>query len=163
MRASVGSKSILPAHLSSLYFLMSRIPLSDTGSLHRERLHGRAPEIPEKRIELASAFFSSQTFSKELRLTLVFDNWREYCVAKAGPSHETQAETRTSLAVGLAQLFVQSHQDLDEHVFAVVNQAFSEKKIAELFAFMVFLCVSQMSGALLGLKAGDAYEERAAS
>lgn len=141
---------------------MSHIPLSGNGSSPWERLLGHAPEILERWVELENAFFASDTFSPELReqvrRALAFGNGCEYCKAKAGPPDEKQSDPRISLAVGFAQLFGRNHRDIDDSIFNALREKFSEKEIAELFAFMSFICASQMFGASLGLKPRENHE-----
>lgn len=142
---------------------MSRITQSENGSSPWERLLGHAPEILERWAELENAFFSSSTFTPEfreqVRRALAFGNGCEYCMAKAGRPDEKQSNSRISLAVGFAQLFVRNHQDIDDSSFNVLKTEFSEKEISELFAFMSFICASQMYGASLGLKPRGTYEQ----
>lgn len=61
-------------------------------------------------------------------------------------------------AVGFAKLFVRGHRDLDEGVFSVLKAEFSDKEIVELFAYMSFICASQMFGASFDLKPRETYE-----
>ena len=141
---------------------MSRISQSNNGSSPWERLLGHTPTILERWIALENAFFSSDTFSPELceqvRRALAFGNGCEYCMAKAGRPDEKLPDPRISLAVGFAQLFVRDHREIDEGIFSVLKTEFSDKEIAELFAYMSFICASQMFGASLDLKPRETYE-----
>lgn len=141
---------------------MSRISLSENGASPWERLLGHRPEILKPWIALEEAFFSSDTFSPELReqvrRTLAFGHGCTYCMAKAGQPDEHQPDLRVSLAVGCAQLFARNHRDMDDSVFDALKAAFSDREISELFALMAFLSASQMFGAALGLQSRETYE-----
>jgi alkylhydroperoxidase family enzyme len=141
--------------------IMSRIALSETGATPWERLLGNAPTILEKWVALEHAFMSSPTFSdtlrEQVRRALAFGNRCDYCMAKAGPPDESQPDRRTSLAVGLAQRFVQDHRNIDTTTFEALRAEFSEKELCELFAYMSFFCASQMFGASLGLQPAEEY------
>ena len=141
---------------------MSRISLSDQGASPWERLLGHTPTILQQWIALEEAFFSSGTFSPELReqvrRTLAWGNGCAYCMAKSGRPDEHQADPRISLAVGCAEIFAQNPQDMDESVFDLLKTEFSEAEISELFAFMSFLSASQRFGAALGLESRETYE-----
>jgi alkylhydroperoxidase family enzyme len=87
---------------------MAHIPPSAIGTTNYERVLGHAPHLLASWSALEDAFSKQSVLNKELleqvRRTLAESHGCEYCQAKGGPPSPTQAEFKTSLAVGLAQV-----------------------------------------------------------
>jgi len=138
---------------------MPRLPLSAHGGTPFERLIGHNPAILEAWLKLEDAFFSSPTFTAQLReqvrRALAFGNRCEYCMARAGPPDRDGVQGDESLALAMADLIGQDHrQVLPEHV-AMLAAEFGPAAAAELLAFASFISACQMFGAMNGLMAED--------
>ncbi|MGB8956406.1 MAG: hypothetical protein WCC10_13615, partial [Tumebacillaceae bacterium] len=75
----------------------------------------------------------------------------EYCMAKGRPN-DVQPDLRTSLAVAYAQMVAEDHKGVEDHVFQVLREHFTEAEIAQLTALICFFTASQMFGAILDLQ-----------
>lgn len=141
---------------------MARLIFSDNGFSPFERILGHNPGILQKWGELEAAFFESKTFAPDLleqvRRTLAYGNGCEYCMAKAGLPDDAQSTLRASMAVAIAQRVVENHRDFTDADFSTFKQVFSEAELSELFAFICFICASQMFGASLRLMPWQTYE-----
>ena len=62
-------------------------------------------------------------------------------------------DPKVSLAIAFAQLVLQSRGAIDDSMFNVLKEEFSDEELAELCAFICFTTASQMFGALLRLEA----------
>ena len=77
----------------------------------------------------------------------------EYC-ASLGAPEDHSGDTRTSLAVGFAELVVADPSGITDAQFDVLREEFSEEEIVELVAWICLVSISgQMFGAVLGLEA----------
>jgi alkylhydroperoxidase family enzyme len=89
---------------------------------------------------------------EQVRRTLALGHGCEYCLAKAGPPAPRHDELRTSLAVGLAQVFAADHKGITEPMLATMREHFSEAELVELVAFMGFMWAGGSFGRVLGVK-----------
>ena len=120
-----------------------RISQSLIGSTPYERVMGHAPHVLEPWSKLEEVFFSRSVLPADLleqvRRTLALGHGCEYCMAKGGPPEPKHEAMRTSLAVGLAQLFAADHREIDEVQLNIIREHFSEPELVELVAFMGFM------------------------
>jgi alkylhydroperoxidase family enzyme len=146
---------------------MSRVSLSDVGSTPYERTMGHAPHVLESWSRLEEAFFRRSILPAQLleqvRRTLALGHGCAYCQAKSGPPDKHQAEFKTSLAVGLAQVFATDHREVDERMLQAMRAHFSEPELVELVAFMSFMWAGGTFGSVLGIQATESYEPRTSS
>ncbi|AOY77701.1 carboxymuconolactone decarboxylase family protein [Clostridium formicaceticum] len=133
---------------------MARIPFSQEGFSLFQQLLGHNKHILERWSSLDKCFFSSHTFTPELkeeiRRTLAFNNNCQYCMAKGKPSDQI-TDSRILIATEIADI-VSKNQPIDDQCFNRLKNEFSDKEISELFAFICFITASQKFGALLDLQ-----------
>ncbi len=132
---------------------MVTISFSQNGSTPFQQLLGHHKGILEKWILLEDYFFSSKTFSPELkeevRRTLAYQNGCEYCMAKGAPS-KNKMDSRTQLAVYAAELS-DKKTHLSDAECSALKEVFTESEISELLAFICFITACQRFGALMNL------------
>jgi alkylhydroperoxidase family enzyme len=128
---------------------------------------GHAPLVLESWSRLEEVFFRRSILPAQLleqvRRTLALGHGCAYCQAKAGPPDKCQAEFRTSLAVGLAQVFATDHKGIDERMLQTMREHFSEPELVELVAFMSFMWAGGTFGNVLGIQAPERYESKTSS
>lgn len=133
---------------------MTTIALSQNGITPFQQLLGHHKDILEKWIALDKSFFSSDTFSAELkeevRRVLAFNNGCEYCMAKGIPS-ENIMDSRIRLATWLADASTKKTH-IDDHEFSKIKKEFTDGEISELLAYICFMTACQRFGALLNLE-----------
>jgi len=143
---------------------MSRIPESDVGETPYERIMGHAPHVLAPWLELEGIFFRRSILPAELleqvRRTLAQGHGCEYCLAKSGPPDDRHAALRTSLAVGLAQVFASGHRNIDDALIETMRQHFSDAELVELVAFMGFMWAGGAFGQVLGIQPAPAMPEK---
>ena len=134
---------------------MARIANSAHGSTPFTKLLGHNPDVLRHWDLLEQTLYATTPFTPELieqvRRTLAFGNGCEYCMAKGRPN-DVQPDLRTSLAVAYAQRVVDDHKGVEDHVFQVLREQFTEADIAQLTALICFFTASQMFGAILDLQ-----------
>jgi alkylhydroperoxidase family enzyme len=82
----------------------------------------------------------------------------EYCKSLGAPE-DHKGDTRTSLAVGFAQLVAADPTGISDATFDVLREEFSEDEIVELVAWICLVSIAgQMFGAVLGLEAASPEE-----
>jgi len=139
---------------------MSRISPSSIGTTPYERVMGHAPHVLEPWSRLEEVFFRRTLLPADLleqvRRTLALGHGCEYCMAKGGPPESRHQAMRTSLAVGLAQLFAADHREIDETQLKVMREHFSEPELVELVAFMGFMWAGGTFGKVFGIAPVDA-------
>lgn len=122
---------------------MAHLPPSAQGTSNYERVMGHAPHVLAAWSALEDTFFNRSVLPKplleELRKTLAGSHGCAYCQAKGGPPSLTHAEVRTSLAVGLAQVYAADHAGIDGKMLQVLGEHFSHEELVELVAFMGFM------------------------
>lgn len=134
---------------------LARISYSKSGDTPFQQLLGHNEDIRAQWVELEEAFYRSGRLSQDLkeqvRRTLAFGNGCKYCQAKGKPSisHE---DSRISLAVAFADLFLNHRDSINQNTFNVLRSEFSEPEIAELCSFVCFTTASQMFGAVMDLQ-----------
>ncbi|MDN4525017.1 carboxymuconolactone decarboxylase family protein [Fictibacillus fluitans] len=135
---------------------MARIKKSAYGDSPFQQLLGHNPEIMNKWNDLGSLLAEegelSSMLKEQVRRTLAQGNGCEYCKAKGRPEPHLFDE-KTSIAVGLADVFLKVKGDIPDSVFMVLKEIFSDEEISELCAFIAFATASQYFGAMTGLKA----------
>ena len=76
----------------------------------------------------------------------------EYCTSLGAPE-DHEGDTRTSLAVGFAELVAADPSGISDSMFDVLREEFSEDEIVELVAWTCLVAIAgQMFGAVLGLE-----------
>jgi hypothetical protein len=60
-------------------------------------------------------------------------------MTRGGPPDAIHEALRTSLAVGLAQVFTADHRAIDERQLDFMREYFTEPELVELIAFMGFM------------------------
>jgi len=132
---------------------MVKISFSQEGFSLFQQLLGHNKLILERWSSLDECFFSSQTFTYELkeevRRTLAFNNGCQYCMAKGKPSDQI-TDSKILIATKIADI-VSKNQSIDNQCFDKLKNKFSDKEISELLAFICFVTASQKFGALLDL------------
>ena len=123
------------------------LALSNLGATPFEQLLGHNLAILDawNRLEL-SLFTASGLDShllEQVRRTLAFGNQCEYCMVKAGRADTELADSRTSVAVAFAALFVADHTSITRQHFAILGQEFNDREISALCAFITFISASQ--------------------
>lgn len=134
---------------------MPRISYSDKGHTLFQKILGHNEEILLQWGKLEETFYRSGVLSHELkeqvRRTLSFGNGCEYCQAKGRPS-ESQEDSRISLAVAFADIFIKERGAINDAMFDVLRTEFSETEIAELCSYICFTTGSQLYGAIMNLQ-----------
>jgi alkylhydroperoxidase family enzyme len=72
----------------------------------------------------------------------------EFCATLGGPPAEG-LDPKVSLGIAYAQRIIQDHRDLDEGLFAVLREEFTESEIVELTIWICFMTAGQMFGAIM--------------
>lgn len=133
----------------------ARLPYATNGETPFQRLLGHNPEIMEHWVALEEAFYRSDLLGgklkEEVRRSLAHGNGCEYCMAKGRPAGQ-YPDLKESLAVTLADLFVKDHLTIDDQVFAVLREEFTDQELSLLCAYISFVTASQRFGALLRLR-----------
>lgn len=134
---------------------MAHLTESTTGSTPYERIMGHAPHVLEPWSKLEEVFFSGSilpaTLLEQVRRTLALGHGCEYCQAKGGPPSATQEDMRTSLAVGLAQVFREDHRGIDATMLGTLRPYFTDAELVELVAFMGFMWAGGTFGRVFGI------------
>lgn len=134
--------------------MKARILASETGGTPFQRLLGHNPSLLQGWTALEESFYRRTALDAELleqvRRVLAHGNKCAYCMAKGKPGQEDLG-MRESLATAFAELFLLDHLSINEGHFEVLREAFSEKEILELCAFICFTTGSQRLGAVLNL------------
>ena len=132
---------------------MEMISFSRNGSTPFQQLLGYNKDVLEKWISLEECFYSSNSFSAELkeevRRTLALNNGCEYCKAKGVPSN-TIMDSRIQMATHIAD-FSSKETHMSDSEFSALKEVFTESEISELLALICFITACQRFGALLNL------------
>ncbi|WP_255266608.1 carboxymuconolactone decarboxylase family protein [Bacillus cereus] len=138
--------------------VMERISLSDVGETKFQKLLGHCPEILQSWSSLEKTLYETGSLSKELkeqvRRTLAYGNECPYCMAKGKPDDRQKVEA-ISVAVTFAKIFVHNRSEIDDAMFDVLKQYWSEAEIVELCAYICFITASQQLGFLFQLQSGE--------
>ncbi|EJQ53628.1 Uncharacterized protein BWINRASL_01257 [Bacillus mycoides] len=134
---------------------MERITLSNIGDTKFQKLLGYNPDILNSWSTLENTLYSTGTLSAELkeqvRRTLAFGNECSYCMAKGKPD-DIQKIEEISVAVTFALAFVHDQKAIDDNMFYILKQYWTEKEIVELCAYICFITASQQLGFLFQLQ-----------
>ncbi|WP_231503918.1 MULTISPECIES: carboxymuconolactone decarboxylase family protein [unclassified Bacillus (in: firmicutes)] len=138
--------------------MMERISLSDAGETKFQKLLGHSPAILQSWSTLERTLYEKGSLSEELkeqvRRTLAFGNECMYCMAKGKPD-DVQKIEEISTAVTFAHVFVHNRSAIDDKMFDVLKQYWSEVEIVELCAYICFITASQQLGFLFQLQPGE--------
>ena len=136
---------------------MTRIPPAPIEGNNYERVMGHRPEILTKWFELDSLMRFSGTLSphlkEEVRRSLAPGVGCVFC-ASLGRAADEHPDVKESLAIAFAQqVFEQSLdlENLDESVFDVLREEFSDEEIVELTCWVLFMIAAQGFGAVMKL------------
>ncbi|PEP63117.1 alkylhydroperoxidase [Bacillus pseudomycoides] len=126
--------------------MMERISLSDVGETKFQKLLGHCPDILHTWSVLENTLYEKEALSAELkeqvRRTLAFGNECLYCMAKGKPD-DVQKVEEISTAVTFAHVFVHNRSAIDDKMFDVLKQYWSEAEIVELCVYICFITASQ--------------------
>lgn len=135
---------------------MSHIPPSPLGDTAYERVMGHVPHVLAPWSRLEEVFFRTSLLPAELleqvRRTLALGHGCAYCQAKAGPPDASPKGFKTSLAVGLAQVFATDHKGIDATMLGTMRESFTDAELVELVAFMSFMWAGGMFGKVMGVR-----------
>jgi alkylhydroperoxidase family enzyme len=135
---------------------MAHVSYSDVGTTPYEKVMGHAPHILRPWTQLEHTFFTASVLPAELleqvRRTLALGHGCEYCQAMGGPPDNRHEAMRTSLAVGLAQVYATDHQGIDQRMLETMREHFNEKELVELVAFMGFMWAGGTFGRIFGIQ-----------
>lgn len=117
---------------------------------------GHAPHVLAPWTALEETFFKRSVLPaallEQVRRTLAGAHGCAYCQAKGGPPSLTQEEFRTSLAVGLAQVYAADHAGIDARMLETLREHFSDEELVELVAFMGFMWAGGTFGKVFGIQ-----------
>ncbi len=134
---------------------MTRIASASIGATPFMRLLGHHQGVMERWGQLSDALEGDGHLTKELkeqvRRVLAFQNGCLYCQAKGRPDPEVYDE-KTSVAVGFAEVFGVQGSGVQDSLFHVLKESFSDEETSELIAFISFTSASQTFGALMDLR-----------
>lgn len=138
--------------------MMERISLSNIGDTKFQKLLGHNPDLLHAWSMVENKLYSKGTLSAELkeqvRRTLAYGNECPYCMAKGRPD-DIQKVEEISVAVTFAYTFVHDKQAIDDTMFRVLKQYWTEKEIVELCAYICFITASQQLGFLFQLQPNE--------
>jgi alkylhydroperoxidase family enzyme len=138
---------------------MTRISISKHGDTPFQQLLGHNLPIMEGWNALGGTLEGDgqlpAALKEQVRRVLAQENGCEYCKAKGKPSPELFDE-KTAVAAGFAEVFLKQRGRIEDSIFSVLKETFTEPEISELCAFICFTTASQFFGALMGLKPAHA-------
>lgn len=128
------------------------------------RVMGRRPEILKAFARLDTTIRFKGTLPLELkeavRRVTAGEVGCAYCQSLGEPRTDI-ADSKTALAVTFAELIAKDPNDIDDSMFNVLREEFTEDEIVELVAWITLVAIAgQMFGAVLKLEASS--EEEAA-
>ena len=136
---------------------MSRIPLSNVGSNVFQRAMGHRPEIVEEWFKLDALIRFTGVLDPELkeevRRSLALGIGCRFCSSLGDPD-PTKRNKKTALAVAFSQAIFENISDLyaiDDEVFEVAREEFTDPEITELVCWTLFLVAAQGFGAVMKL------------
>jgi alkylhydroperoxidase family enzyme len=138
---------------------MVRIPPAEIDGNVYERTMGHRPDVLRQWFALDEQLRFAGTLDpalkEEVRRVLAGGIGCTYCASLGRPDAEHR-DTRTSLAVAFAEVLWENSRSLaevDDAVFAVLAEEFSDAEIVELSCWVLFLFAAQGFGALMHLPA----------
>lgn len=69
----------------------------------------------------------------------------------SGKAKESSFDEKEALAKSFALLVAENPKEIDEEIFKVLKEAFTDEEVSELLAFICFINASQTFGAVLNL------------
>jgi alkylhydroperoxidase family enzyme len=137
---------------------MSRMPLSNHGSNVFQQAMGHRPDLVDEWFRL-DAFIRftgvlDPILKEEVRRNLADGIGCRFCSSLGRPD-PTKWDKRTALAVAFANAIFENISDLhgmDDEVFAVAREEFTDPEIVELVCWTLFLVAAQGFGAIMKLR-----------
>ena len=135
---------------------MTRLPLSDVPGDPYYRLLGHRPEILAAWSSLDTAFIGESstlpaTLKEEVRRVLSQEVGCRYC-ASLGKPEDSHDDPKVALAVAFTELVLNDQKAIDDAMFDVLRQEFSDAQILELCSWICFKYGSNMLGSILRLE-----------
>jgi alkylhydroperoxidase family enzyme len=134
---------------------VAHIQNSGVGDTPYEKIPGHAPHILEPWNRLEEVFFRKSVLPasllEQVRKVLAQEHGCVYCQSKSGPPGREDA-VRTSMAIGLAQLYASGHKSIEPAHLAALRQHFSETEIVELVSFICFMWAGGAFGRIFGVQ-----------
>ena len=142
--------------------MKTRILASEIGETPFQRLMGHNRTVLQGWSALEESFYQhtelGESLLEQVRRVLAQGNKCAYCMAKGKPRQES-LNKRESLATAFAELFLLDHLSIGNGHFEVLREAFTEKEILELCAFICFTTGAQRLGAILNLRPEEQGQE----
>ncbi len=91
---------------------------------------------------------------EEIRRSMAPEVGCQFCASLA-PVKDEYVNPRESLAVAYAMLLAKDPRDIDDEVFTVLREEFTEPEIVELTLWSLFMIASQAFGAVLKIPAAS--------
>src|SRR5688500_2711197 len=109
---------------------MAHIPNSSVGDGPYEKVMRHAPHILEPWNQLEETFFRKSVLPapllEQVRMALAHEHGCAYCQSKSGPPPDREDALRTSMAIGLAQLYASGHRNIEPAHLKGLLEHFSE-------------------------------------
>lgn len=135
--------------------MATHLALSNSGVTPFEQLLGHNLPILDAWNKLELSLFTTSGLDNHLleqvRRTLAFGNLCEYCMVKGGRADIENFDSRTSVAVAFASLFVTDHTSITHEHFTILSEVFNDREISALCAFITFISASQRLGRIFNL------------
>ena len=136
---------------------MPRVPLSNIDGNIIQRAMGHRPEIRDEwnRLDAVIRFTGvlDPGLKEEVRRTLALGIGCQFCSSLGDPD-PGKRNRKTALAVAFAQTLFENISDLyglDDEVFTVLRQEFTDPEVIELVCWTLFLVAEQGFGAVMKL------------
>jgi alkylhydroperoxidase family enzyme len=144
---------------------VARLPLSDVPGDPYYRLLGHRPEILAAWSSLDTAFVGGSstlpaTLKEEVRRVLSQEVGCRYC-ASLGKPDAGHNDPKVALAVAFTELVLNDQKAIDDAMFAVLREEFSDEQILELCSWICFKYGSNMLGSILRLEPATPDEVKA--
>jgi alkylhydroperoxidase family enzyme len=134
---------------------MPRIAPADVAGNAYERVLAQRPEIFEKWFELDALMrftgLLDPDLKEEVRRSLAPNVGCVFC-ASLGEAKRDHPDKKEALAVAYAQLLLEP-KSLDDSVFDVLHEEFSDAEIVELTCWTLFMIAAQGFGAAMSIRA----------
>jgi alkylhydroperoxidase family enzyme len=135
---------------------MAHIQDSVVAGTPYEKVMGHAPHILEPWNHREGAFFRQSVLPapllEQVRKALAQEHGCAYCQSKSGPPSDPGDALRTSMAVGLAQLYSSGHKHVEPAHLKALRAHFSEAELVELVAFICFMWAGGAFGHIFGVQ-----------
>jgi alkylhydroperoxidase family enzyme len=124
------------------------------------RIFGHIPKVAEgwKSLDAELRFGGSldPELKEQVRRSMAPGLGCEFC-ATLGGAPDDRPDPKVALAIAYAQALLDDHRDLDESLFSLLREEFSEAEIVELTFWICFMTAGQMFGAIMDV--GPATDE----